>query len=128
MVRATWETARKKHLICVDSYDERILQGRIHTPQNETHIFSSLAQLLLIIENGLDESEASAPAHAFPGGETVPLRKGRRATFELQVLFRQHSSWQGILKWREKKLEQSFRSALELILLMDSALSSTEEA
>ena len=56
-------------------------------------------------------------------GETSGIcRRGALATFELQILFRQHSSWQGVLIWREKKLEQSFRSVLELICLMDSAL------
>jgi len=37
-------------------------------------------------------------------------------------MFRQHASWQGGVLWVEGKAEQSFRSALELILLMDSAL------
>ncbi|MBQ3574429.1 MAG: hypothetical protein IJA26_02060 [Clostridia bacterium] len=57
-----------------------------------------------------------------PQQQTSPVRRGAKATFELQILFRQHSSWQGLLKWREKNIEQSFKSALELILLIDSAL------
>ena len=40
----------------------------------------------------------------------------------MRVLFRQHASWQGELLWLEKDARQSFRSALELITLMDSAL------
>ena len=52
--------------------------------------------------------------------------KGERATFELQILFRQHTSWQGVLFWKEQHREQSFRSVLELILLMDSALRGLE--
>ena len=54
------------------------------------------------------------------------IRKGVKATFELQVLFRQHSSWQGILVWKERKAEQSFRSVLELVILLDSALRDME--
>jgi hypothetical protein len=38
------------------------------------------------------------------------------------VLFRQNASWQGSITWMEGKQEQSFRSALELIFLMNSAL------
>ena len=56
------------------------------------------------------------------------FRKGAKATFELKVLFRQHSSWQGILVWKERKTEQSFRSVLELICLLDSALRDLEES
>ena len=62
-------------------------------------------------------------------GSTVAthIRKGVKATWELQVLFRQHSGWQGVIIWRERKLEQSFRSVLELVMLMDSALRSAKE-
>ena len=54
------------------------------------------------------------------------IYRGRLATFELQILFRQHTSWQGVILWRERNQEQSFRSVLELILLMDSALREQE--
>ena len=54
-------------------------------------------------------------------------RKGRLATFELKILFRQHASWQGTIVWKEGRQEQSFRSVLELVHLMDSALRATEE-
>ena len=50
------------------------------------------------------------------------LSRGNAATFEMRVLFRQHASWQGELLWLEKNTRQSFRSVLELITLMDSAL------
>ncbi|MBR5319181.1 MAG: hypothetical protein IKU46_06265 [Peptococcaceae bacterium] len=44
------------------------------------------------------------------------------ATFKVKVLFRQSASWQGKLIWIEGKQEIAFRSALELVKLMDSAL------
>ena len=50
------------------------------------------------------------------------LTRGSAATFEMRVLFRQNASWQGELLWLEKNTRQSFRSVLELITLMDSAL------
>ena len=52
----------------------------------------------------------------------LSARKGALATFQIQVIFRQHTSWQGMVVWQERHMEQSFRSVLELILLMDSAL------
>ncbi len=48
---------------------------------------------------------------------------GEKATFVIQVQFRQNSSWQGTITWTEKRKTQKFRSTLEMIRLMDSALS-----
>ncbi|MBN7774598.1 hypothetical protein [Clostridium aminobutyricum] len=47
--------------------------------------------------------------------------KGQKATFILQVKFRQNASWQGTVKWLEKKETLHFRSALEFIKIIDSA-------
>jgi len=43
-------------------------------------------------------------------------------TFEVSVKFMQNSTWQGQIHWVEKNQKQSFRSALEMIKLMDEAL------
>jgi len=45
-----------------------------------------------------------------------------KGTFEISVKFMQNSTWQGELHWIEKKRRQNFRSALEMIKLMDEAL------
>ena len=45
------------------------------------------------------------------------------ATFRISVLFRQNASWQGTVLWVDRDMESQFRSALELIGLMDNALS-----
>ncbi|QAT44058.1 hypothetical protein EQM06_02125 [Aminipila luticellarii] len=47
--------------------------------------------------------------------------RGQKATFILQIKFRQNASWQGTVQWVEKKQEINFRSALELIKIIDSA-------
>ena len=54
-----------------------------------------------------------------PEGEA---HTGALATFAIRLIFRQNASWQGSITWLEGEVEQSFRSVLELILLMDSAL------
>ena len=46
------------------------------------------------------------------------------ASFLIQVQFRQNATWQGSIQWLDKKKTQRFRSTLELIQLMDSALDS----
>jgi hypothetical protein len=45
-----------------------------------------------------------------------------RKTFVVQILNRQNATWQGLITWTEGQQTQSFRSALELIKLIDSAL------
>ena len=47
--------------------------------------------------------------------------RGKKATFGVRVMFRQNASWQGTLCWLEKNREESFRSVLELMMLIDSA-------
>lgn len=42
-------------------------------------------------------------------------------TFNISVLFRKNATWQGTLKWVEGGREVTFRSALELIKLIDGA-------
>ncbi len=39
-----------------------------------------------------------------------------------KILFREHSTWQGIIYWRETGKRQAFRSFLEMVILMASAL------
>ena len=51
-------------------------------------------------------------------------KTGKLATFTVRVIFRQNASWQGSVSWLEGENEQRFRSVLELLLLLDSALTS----
>ena len=52
---------------------------------------------------------------------------GKKATFNIQVKFRQNASWQGSIQWMEGKKTQNFRSVLELLKLMDEAVSQEDE-
>lgn len=45
-----------------------------------------------------------------------------KASFVIQVKCLQNATWQGTIQWLEGKKTQNFRSALELIRLMDNAL------
>ena len=51
--------------------------------------------------------------------ETINDRD-ERATFVVRVLYRENGSWQGQVTWAEENKTQSFRSALELMSLIDS--------
>ena len=122
-------------MICVDSYEKGILCGRFYNygQEEESRTFHSLAQLLVGMEHMLDTTDQPPipeGKHTFfptvepkldnPAEDTP--RKGRSATFVVRILFQQHTSWQGTISWLEERCEQTFRSVLELILLMDSAL------
>ena len=48
-----------------------------------------------------------------------------KGTFIVNVMFRENATWQGEVVWADEKKKQYFRSALELIKLMDSALEET---
>ena len=51
---------------------------------------------------------------------------GKRETFVVRVLCRQNNTWQGEVLWAEQNEKQYFRSALELMELMDSAIEEEE--
>ena len=120
-------------LICIDEYKDGIPVGRFYHPTQEEGVsFRGLMALLSEIESTLERLEfpkayqivrtfipiSSQSGDPAAGHEPV----GKVATFSLRVMFRQNASWQGSVTWLEGKQMQSFRSALELVLLMNSAL------
>ena len=50
--------------------------------------------------------------------------KGSENSFLVNIKYRQNSSWQGTVQWIETGKIQNFKSCLELIRLMDLAVSS----
>ena len=133
MIQPFWVSESRKMMICVDDYDNGVLAGRFYSASQGMISFRSLSQFLLKMESVLEEMQEPQSYTAkrtfstmLPSEDEIPspaqFRKGAKATFELQVLFRQHSSWQGVLIWKDRRSEQSFRSVLELVFLLDSAL------
>ena len=131
MTEQTW--IRQTVMICVDSYCGGVPRGKLYLPGQKGERFESLSQLLLraerLLERDVGVQSFTTPrlfALAKPLEEAPcdveELTRGTAATFEMRVLFRQHASWQGELLWLEKNSRQSFRSVLELITLIDSAL------
>ncbi|MBQ4416735.1 MAG: hypothetical protein IJQ26_06135 [Lachnospiraceae bacterium] len=58
----------------------------------------------------------------------VQDKRGKQGTFIVQVQYRQNSSWQGQVIWAEENKREHFRSALELMKLIDSAMSQENAA
>jgi len=120
-------------IICIDDYEDGVPVGRFYHPYAPNgEKFRGIVRFLSRMEDTLDRMNypqafttarafsQSRPNMAAPSGEN--LREGKLATFAVRILFRQNASWQGSVTWLEGDSSQSFRSVLELILLMDSAL------
>jgi len=119
----------KTCLISIASYCERALAGEIHNPLlGRRRQFKNLMQLLLEMDSMCDENESIHDPGDIRGRDGLENpeteNKANRpiATFKVDLLFRQNESWQGNILWVEKKQEAQFRSALEMIMLMDGAL------
>ena len=48
--------------------------------------------------------------------------KHKKQTFLVEIVDQQNASWQGSINWLNRNKKENFRSALEMIRLMDSAL------
>jgi len=51
---------------------------------------------------------------------------GKTCNFEISVKFRHNAEWQGSIHWVEKNVTKPFSGIIELLKLMDKALSSEE--
>ena len=123
--------------VCIDSYEDGIFAGRFYNPGSaDEYGFKSMSQFLVQIEDLLDQMQFPqyfTEVRTFSERPQAALRlkdagiekeTGGLATFVVRILFRQNASWQGSLTWEDTGQEENFRSALELIFLMDSALKS----
>lgn len=88
----------------------------------------------------LEQLEGLVCSSGYGGVEGVPITKmmpnrifwayykrNKKATFIVKVLFDKNSTWQGNICWKESCDQISFRSFLEMLILMDSALDNDNE-
>ena len=140
--------------ICIDEYSLGEMHGRIYSPFREEPIaFNSAITLIKNINdifddgdypqstmrvrgfnrNSKDTKSALRDEKAAVGdpSKVTNIRsniRGKKATFGVKVMFRQNASWQGTVNWIEKNREESFRSVLELLMLMDSTFEAEQSA
>ena len=55
-------------------------------------------------------------------GSDQQHKKTSAATFVITVMHEENATWQGSIRWIDKQMMKNFRSALELMKLIDSAL------
>lgn len=128
--------------ICIDEIKEELVEGRMYHCYSESPVlFSNQLQLMTEMETLYDrlnfpqastrdrtlkagkvQTVKSKEAEAVRDEQDVKNQVGRKASFIVRVHSRQNATWQGSISWTEKGVTKHFRSALELLKLMDSAL------
>lgn len=132
--------------VCIDERTENGSSGRLYCYydrepilfRNEYHLLKLLEELMERIDYPqssvklrsyfADVSEKQDKPQRAVGSEKMLDERGRQATFFIQVQYRQNATWQGDLAWTEQGAVQKFRSALELLKLMDSAKESEKDS
>lgn len=136
--------------ICCDDLVDQEWNGRIYTRFTQKPIgFGTAKQLLERLDGFYDwinYPQNSVVVRSFhrPGRDPIirPVRRtdredkrmtsvsrkdleknyGDKATFIVRIQYRQNSTWQGQVTWAEENQTVPFRSALELLKLIDSTM------
>ena len=127
--------------ICIDKVTAGFYEGRLfHKYQKEPQKFSDVKGLFNLLEDLFDtcgypqsstqnrlfqdkkEKNTAKGASQVTDIDQVIKEYGDLATFLVHVKHRQHSTWQGEVVWAEKNEKRNFRSALELLKLIDNAI------
>ena len=111
----------REAVVTVLSYKNGIMDGYLQHPRlQEKEKIHSLSQIILLLNSLVDLEDCPNPCLPL-----VPLdfeKKENTAVFRIQILFREHYTWQGRLIWPDENLEVVFHSAIELIQLFDEML------
>lgn len=138
------------NLVCIgiDAYENGDFSGRAWQPySNEPIAFEGLIDLFLQMDELFDKWEFPQRAQKIrtfakndegnkdeknlindkkKRNTTLQDNRGKKDTFIIQVQYRQNSTWQGQVVWAEQNKKEHFRSALELMKLIDSATASAK--
>lgn len=104
-----------------------------HPIAGETGAFSSLLELILKMDNRLNEEESPQAFSAIRSfcpprmlwmadQKTSGQREESIGSFAVYVMFRRNATWQGTVTWMEGNQSRHFRSVLELVSLISSAV------
>lgn len=111
----------REAVVTVISYENGIMRGFLQHPRLEKkEEIRSLSQMVLLLEDLLDME--SCPRSPFPFVSAEGSVQGSIAEFRIQILFREHYTWQGKLVWKNEGQEMVFRSTVELMRVLDEIL------
>lgn len=129
-------------VLAVDDKDIRGIQGRVYHAYSEEAIpiacFEEVIRIAENLFNDLGYPQMTTSDRDFWGNsysyrkkeemvkvmddKTLLEQQGDLGTFIIRVQHRQHSSWQGKVTWIEENETVNFRSALELMKMIDHVL------
>ena len=111
----------REAVVMVRSYKNGVMDGWLQHPRlNQKEELRSTAQMILLL-NDLLELE-NCPNSPLPLVHSECDSLEQLTVFRIQILFREHYTWQGKLIWLNENQEIVFRSAIELLLLLDEIL------
>ncbi len=111
----------REAVVTVLAYKNGIMEGYLQHPRLEARErLQSMSQLVLLLDSLQDlENCINSPLplvrQECEGLDSI-------AVFYIQILFREHYTWQGRLIWENENREIVFHSAIELIQLLDEIL------
>lgn len=126
--------------VCVDQVEDGRISGRVFSQRLITPItFADFGGMLLQVEAVLDaqnfpqafqrtRSFAPRQTAAVPAAdcledgmspEVVQAAQGTVGTFQLYVITRRNTTWQGFVDWLDGSPKQEYNSVLELLKLAD---------
>lgn len=128
--------SKSTFILTVTGYQDKHISGVLNAPlAKKSYSFQNLIQLLLLMDslmdtanfpqNGVEPRAFQATQSTFVPQETSQKPTSPLAVFEINVMFRQNASWQGSIVWINRSMESRFRSVLELVGLVDEALTSS---
>ncbi|MEG0997839.1 MAG: hypothetical protein RSB05_05420 [Clostridiales bacterium] len=133
--------------IYINNYKDKMLQGIASFGiDKKSMVFQNIISVILAFDSFIDSQnfpQASTERRTFNNHklskkEVLSMEKNNevksnhigkppiddKAVFIVEVDYRQNATWQGSVVWVEANEKKQFRSALELIMLMTSALDS----
>ncbi len=135
-------------VLCVERNDRGTIEGCLyHGYQRDGIPFRGYEEIIRIAEGlfnalgypfmGTGDRDIYGRTHSYQKKERMARvledselleKHGDMGTFVIRVQHRQHSSWQGRVTYLEEDRSVYFRSALELIKIIDGALDQAEGA
>lgn len=128
--------------ICIDQFQDSGMKGRLyHRYSDSAILLTEVCGFILEMERVFDNinyPQAAVQSRRYVDfiqkkneykelklkqqTEEIMQQKGKKCTFVIHVQYRQNATWQGRVSWIEKNMTKQFRSVLELIKLLYSAL------
>ncbi|MGE4352474.1 MAG: hypothetical protein AB7D36_00115 [Oscillospiraceae bacterium] len=140
---STFHRGNARLRICVDSSDGGHISGTVFSQRLiKPMAFCDLGSLILSVDDVLEAQKfpqafqrsrsftkeqrecpiaADSPEDGI-AAERVEAAHGKLLTFDILVISRRSSSWQGFIDWVDENRREEFFSALEIIRLVDAHL------